>query len=59
MSVCLFVSMFLDIMRLLNNCKVNAGKYSDRSMTYGPNVVRSVQEAGLVFLLKVFQKTNV
>ncbi len=28
-----------DIM-ILNDCEVNAGKFSDRSMTYGPNAVR-------------------
>ncbi len=32
-------------MRLSNDCEVDAGKYSDRSMTCGPNVVRSLQEA--------------
>ena len=29
--------------RLLNDYEVNAGKYLDRSLTHGPNAIRSVQ----------------
>ena len=45
------------IMLLLTNCEVHTGKYLDRSFKYGPNEVRSVQNAK-VQIFSPMDRTN-